>query len=114
MLRRSFQTAPLSNLSTGETIPGFIAVPDDANHGSDADWAKWLKSEFTSVAHPIGTCAMMSRALGGVVDARLRVYDIKNVRVVDASIIPLQLSAHPSSTLYGVAEKAVDMIKSGL
>lgn len=57
---------------------------------------------------------MMDRALGGVVDGTLRVYDTTNLRVVDASILPLQISAHLSSTLYGVAEKAADIIKAGL
>jgi hypothetical protein len=47
----------------------------------------------------------------GVVDAQLKVYDTANVRVVDASILPMQLSAHLSASLYGVAEKAADLIK---
>lgn len=48
----------------------------------------------------------------GVVDAQLKVYDTMNVRVVDASIMPMQISAHLSATLYGVAEKAADLIKA--
>ena len=48
----------------------------------------------------------------GVVNAQLVVYNTTNVRVVDASILPLHLSAHLQSTLYGVAEKAADLIKA--
>ena len=55
---------------------------------------------------------MMRRDLGGVVNARLTVYDTANVRVVDASVIPMQISAHLSSTVYGIAEKAADLIKA--
>ncbi|KAJ7177032.1 hypothetical protein C8R46DRAFT_944089, partial [Mycena filopes] len=111
LARRILTAAPLSSLSTGETVPG-SAVPDNAARGSDAAWQQWIKNGFASVAHPIGTAAMMRRDLGGVVDAQLRVYDTSNVRVVDASVVPLQVSAHLSSTLYGVAEKAADLIKA--
>ncbi|KAJ7708299.1 hypothetical protein B0H17DRAFT_971830 [Mycena rosella] len=111
LARRILTAAPLNSLSTGETTPG-SAVPDNAQRGSDAAWQKWIKNGFASVAHPIGTAAMMRRSLGGVVDAQLTVYDTANVRVVDASVLPLQVSAHLSSTLYGVAEKAADLIKA--
>ncbi|KAJ7292496.1 hypothetical protein C8J57DRAFT_1490001 [Mycena rebaudengoi] len=49
--------------------------------------------------------AMIRRELGGVVDAYLKVYDTPNVRVVYTSNIPLPLSAYPSASIYGVAEK---------
>ncbi|KAJ7038383.1 hypothetical protein C8F04DRAFT_951143 [Mycena alexandri] len=111
LARRILTSPPLSSLSTGETIPG-SAVPDNASRGTDAAWKTWIKNGFASVAHPIGTAAMMRRELGGVVDAQLTVYDTSNVRVVDASVVPLQISAHLSSTLYGVAEKAADLIKA--
>ncbi|KAF8154931.1 hypothetical protein B0H34DRAFT_753101 [Crassisporium funariophilum] len=109
--RKILTTAPLSSLSTGETIPG-SAVPDNAERGTDADWKTWIKREYMSVAHPVGTASMMKRSLGGVVNAQLKVYDTTNVRVVDASVLPLQVSAHLSATLYGVAEKAADLIKA--
>jgi len=56
---------------------------------------------------------MLPRNHGGVVDSSLKVYGTANVRVVDASIIPLHISAHPQATIYGIAEKAVDIILSG-
>ncbi|KAJ7699131.1 glucose-methanol-choline oxidoreductase, partial [Mycena olivaceomarginata] len=96
--RRILTSPPLSGLSTGKTVCG-SAVSDNAQHGTDAAWQTWIKNGFASVAHPIGTAAMMRRELGGVVDAQLKVSDTANI------------SAHLNSTLYVVAEKAGDLIK---
>lgn len=54
---------------------------------------------------------MLPRNMGGVVSPELKVYGTKNVRVIDASVVPFQLCGHLTSTLYAVAEKAADMIK---
>lgn len=111
LARRIFSSPPLNSICIAETIPG-SAVPDNAQRGTDAAWASWIQDTFVPVAHPIGTAAMMRRSLGGVVNAQLKIFDTANVRVVDASIMPLQISAHLSATLYGVAEKAADLIKA--
>uniref|UniRef100_A0A0W0G5T9 Putative alcohol oxidase n=1 Tax=Moniliophthora roreri TaxID=221103 RepID=A0A0W0G5T9_MONRR len=71
---------------------------------------EYIKDNFFVVYHPVGTAAMLPKELGGVVDSKLKVYGAKNVRVVDASIFPIEFSVHPMATIYAVAEKAADII----
>lgn len=68
---------------------------------------------FSTEYHPVGSASMLPQGQGGVVDSSLKVYGTSNVRVVDASIIPLHISAHMQATTYGIAEKAADIILSG-
>jgi len=49
-----------------------------------------------------------------VVDDNFKAYGTRNVRVVDASVLPFQVSGHLTSTLYAVSEKAADTIKSDM
>lgn len=74
-------------------------------------------SRLTEIAavpncHVLGTAAMMSRELDGVVDGELRVYGTENVRVVDASVILLQVTGHLVATIYAIAGRAADLILS--
>jgi choline dehydrogenase len=55
---------------------------------------------------------MLPREMGGVVGPQLKVYGTANVRVVDASVIPTQISGHLTATIYAVAERAAEMILS--
>lgn len=70
-----------------------------------------VRSTINSIYHGIGTCAMEPRDKGGVVDARLKVYGTSNLRVVDASVVPLATRGTIQSLVYAIAEKAADMIK---
>lgn len=64
--------------------------------------------------HFVGGCSMMPREMGGVVDPKLRVYGTRNLRVCDASVIPLIPRANPQATVYGVAEHSASIIKSSM
>ncbi|KAI1456227.1 putative GMC oxidoreductase [Annulohypoxylon moriforme] len=79
---------------------------------SDLDQAKdFVKSNAASVWHVCGSCAMLPKDKDGVVDTRLGVYGVENLRVVDASAIPLISTASLQTTVYAFAERAADLIK---
>ena len=71
----------------------------------------FVRNSFSSEYHPIGTCAMGPREEGGVVDERFRVHGTKGLRVVDASVFPLQVRGNLASLVYAVAERAADFVK---
>lgn len=90
-----------------------ITNPDPATVKSDEDIRAAARVNVVpTLAHPSYTCAMMKREHGGVVDAQLRVYGVKGLSIVDASVIPLIPATHLSSTVYAVVEKAADIIKA--
>ncbi|CAI7665628.1 unnamed protein product [Penicillium glandicola] len=103
--RQLGETSPMSDSLTNETSPG-------SSVQTDAEWIAWLREEASTEFHPSSTCAMLPEAQGGVVDANLLVYGLTNVRVADASIVPISLSTHLMSSTYGVAEKASEIIRA--
>ena len=98
-------------------------LPPD-NHSLDSEEARveYVKNHISTQYHLIGTAAM-----GEVVDDRLKVKGVSNLRVVDASIFPGHVSGVSTpivhiyltltevqnimSTTYAVGEKGSDMIK---
>lgn len=102
-LRTIASAQPMRDIWTEEYEPGKAVQ-------TDADWETYAKANTLSIYHPIGTCALLPKKDGGVVDENLQVYGTKKLRVVDASIIPLLPSAHIQTLVYGIAEKAAEMI----
>lgn len=80
--------------------------------GSDDYWRCAIKYLPSMMNHEIGTVKMGPKTDPyAVVDSRLRVYGIKNLRVVDASIMPTMPIGHVNAGIFMIGEKAADMIK---
>lgn len=78
----------------------------------DREHAKrYARTSGISNWHLGGACAMLPLELGGVVDSALRVYGVQGLRIVDSSMMPLVATANLQATVYGVAERAADLIK---
>ena len=77
---------------------------------TDEDIRQVLRDRSDTVYHPVGSCKMGVDNMA-VVDARLRVYGIQNLRVVDASIMPFVVNGNTNAPAIMIAEKAVDMIR---
>lgn len=96
---RKLSAAPsIKSMNPFEIVPG-------ANVTSDSDIEQFIRSSASTLFHPAGSCKLGSRSDGGVVDEKLRVYGIKGLRIVDASVIPLLPATHTMTTVYAVAEK---------
>ncbi|THH12964.1 hypothetical protein EW146_g7214 [Bondarzewia mesenterica] len=74
----------------------------------------YVRQSVISTFHQVGSTALAPRALGGVVDPELRVYNTTNLRVIGAGVFPQVIAAAPQSTVYAIAEKAADLIKKAL
>ncbi|THZ81540.1 hypothetical protein D6C84_06535 [Aureobasidium pullulans] len=74
-------------------------------NATDQEILQFIKANIQTEFHPSGTCAMLPLDLGGVVDPQLLVYGTQNLRIVDASIMPVIPASHLQAVVYGVSEK---------
>jgi choline dehydrogenase len=103
MAREIFAQPAWAMHSDGEIRPG----PEIT---ADAALADYVRSTVGSVFHPVGTCRMGADE-ASVVDPRLRVRGVDNLRVVDASIMPMVTTGNTNAPTIMIGEKAADLIK---
>jgi choline dehydrogenase len=104
--RRVFEQPAIANFADVETVPGTDVQTDD-------ELLAYIRAKGATVYHPIGTCKMgMGTDPMAVVDPSLRMHGLRNLRVVDASVMPRMVSANTNAATLMIAEKAADMIKA--
>ncbi|KAJ6558142.1 alcohol oxidase [Mycena capillaripes] len=106
-IAQAILTPPFSDLIASTALADAGVPEPDV---TDQQVKEWVLSTYTPGIHFVGSNSMMPKALGGVVSPELLVYGTTNLRVADASIVPLSIFPHTTLGLYGVGEKAAEMI----
>jgi choline dehydrogenase len=102
--RRIAAQTPLKDIIVRETRPGADAESDD-------EILDYVKSTGATAWHPLSTCRMGSDAKS-VVDTACRVRGVERLRVVDASVMPIQVSSNTNIPTMAIAEKASELIRA--
>ncbi|MGL5733265.1 MAG: GMC family oxidoreductase [Beijerinckiaceae bacterium] len=107
--RRLMQQRAVMCFNPQEYLPG-PAVGDD-----DAALAKAAGDIGTTIFHPVGTAKMgLPSDPFAVVDERLRVIGLDNLRVIDASVMPVITSGNTNTPTIMIADKGAAMLRADL
>lgn len=102
LARRLGESALFSTYRGDEVFPGKSVA-------SESDLRTFIQSISETLYHPVGTCKMGNDPLA-VVDPQLRVRSLANLRVVDASVMPLIPNGNTQAPTVAIAEKAADLL----
>lgn len=99
--------ASIENVTIGPEI-----IPRPAVQ-SDDEILNYIRNVSIPLYHAGATCAMGKKGdLGAVLDSQARVFGVQRLRVVDLSAVPFSPPGHPQATVYMLAEKIADIIRS--
>ena len=101
------------NILSQKSLEEYVGVEirPGKNVSNQTELDEIIKNTSESAYHPSCT-NKMGEDITSVVDQSLNVHGIKNLRVVDASVMPDIVSANLNATTIMIAEKAYDEIKS--
>lgn len=101
-IREIFATPAFAGIADSELFPGSAVQ-------TDAQWEEVLRRRVSPIFHVVGTCRMGSDA-GAVVDSRLRVRGVRQLRVVDSSVMPTITSGNTNAPTLMIAARTADLI----
>ncbi|EED83502.1 hypothetical GMC oxidoreductase, partial [Postia placenta Mad-698-R] len=101
----------LSGAPENVNFDAFWPTWADPDNVSDDDLKAWMAIHGTTAWHPTSTVKMGLDPLTSAVDPELRVYGVRGLRVIDASVFPDQLSGHTCAVVIAFAERASDIIR---
>lgn len=78
---------------------------------TDRDIDEYVRRVSNTSLHFSGSCRMSLGPEDGVVDQRLRVHGVKNLRIADASVFPKIPSAHTMAPTMMIAERCAEFLK---
>ena len=100
VMRNIFSSPALRDHVQKEYLPGEAV-------SSDEQWEAYVRAGAFALYHPIGTCRMGDVAdPGSVVDPELRVKNIRQLRVIDAAVMPSLPSCNTNGPTIMIAERA--------
>ncbi len=102
LVRKFFSSSPINQYCVKEINPGEIIATDN-------QLLNYALENGSTIYHPIGTCRMGNDEKS-VVDLTLKVRGIKNLRIIDASIMPEMVSGNTYAATNMIAEKGSDCI----
>jgi choline dehydrogenase-like flavoprotein len=102
-MRRWLSQAPLAPFLAEETSPGHDVE-------SDSEIVDAFARLGQSGYHACGTCRMGTDA-NAVLDERLRVRGVSNLRVIDLSFFPTMISGNTNGPMMALAWRAADLIQ---
>lgn len=71
---------------------------------------EYIKVIVKTTWHSMATCPMKSRDDGGVVDPKLNVYGVGNLKLADLSICPKNVGSNTASVALIIGEKAAEIM----
>jgi choline dehydrogenase len=104
VMRGIFSSPQLREHVKKEYLPGEAVTTDE-------QWEGYVRAGSFAMYHPVGTCRMGAVAdPEAVVDSQLRVKNIRNLRVIDAAVMPSLPSCNTNGVTIMIAERAAAML----